>query len=124
VRRNISADERGFEDGNDDDDEFGDFAMAVDDKERPEEGSVLLKPLAVNPAKEGNRGLSGLWPFGSKSEKDKPAEDDTNKSAPVDAGAEKTSEAEQESGSTPTEVKEAKRRTSIEDPDEDEPVKV
>lgn len=125
VRRNIAADERGFNDGNDDDDEeFGDFAMAEDDKERPEEGSVLLKPLAVNPAKGNSSGLSGLWPFGTKNEKDKATGGDAadDASSPVDIGAETATEAE--SSSKPTEVKEAQRRTSIEDPDEDEPVKV
>ena len=126
VRRNIAADERGSNDGNDDDDEeFGDFAMAEDDKERPEEGSVLLKPLAVNPAKDSSRGLSGLWPFSTKNDKDKAAGDDVgDASSPVDIGAQTATGAEAESPSKPTEVKEAKRRTSIEDPDEDEPVKV
>lgn len=124
VRRKIDAEERGSDDGNDDE-EFGDFAMAEDDKDKPEEGSVLLKPLAVNPAKESNRGLSGLWPFGSKGEKDPAAEEEVSgSSSPVDVAAEKASETEAGASSKPTEVKEAKRRTSIEDPDEDEPVKI
>lgn len=105
---NESDDER----EEDDDDEFGDFAMAED--ERGGEDKLVLRPLAVNPAKEGNaRGLSGLWPFGlSKAEKEK--ESDRLSREDMDDGGEDSKQA--------VEVKEAKRRTSIEDPDDDEVV--
>lgn len=124
VRRKISEEERGSDDGNDhdDDEEFGDFAMAEDENEKGDEENVVLKPLAVNPAKEGNRGLSGLWPFGSKSDKEKQTEG-TADASPVDISSEKKTEPEPEQPSA-VEVKEAKRRTSIEDPDEEEPIKV
>lgn len=109
----------------DDDDEFGDFAMAEEDKEKDEDAEkVVLKPLAVNPAKEGTRGLSGLWPFGTKTEKDKekqqPGEKEgTLEGESVDLVDEKKAGSEQPAA---VEVKEAKRRTSIEDPDEEEVV--
>ncbi|KAK7421485.1 sporulation-induced protein [Neonectria punicea] len=105
---NESDDER----DDDDDDEFGDFAMAEDDHK------LVLRPLAVNPAKEGNtRGLSGLWPFGlSKTEKE--GEGQSNDGGSGGVG----DEAGDGDDKKAVEVKEAKRRTSIEDPDDDEVV--
>ncbi|VUC22846.1 unnamed protein product [Clonostachys rosea] len=120
VRRQGNDDFKDSDDENDhdDDEEFGDFAMAGDEKannDTPE--NLVLKPLAVNPAKEGSRGLSGLWPFGAKNEKEKQAEEDDTKAQATATGAENDS-----SASHPPQVIEAKRRTSIEDPDEDEVV--
>lgn len=97
----------------DEDEEFGDFAMAEEEDGREK---VLLKPLAVNPAKESSRGLSGLWPFGSRTDKDKPSEkgDDSNDViVPVfeDKGKEKQQAVE---------VKEATSRTSIEDAEDED----
>ncbi|KAI5461971.1 hypothetical protein BGZ63DRAFT_403249 [Mariannaea sp. PMI_226] len=108
---NESDDER-----DDDDDEFGDFAMAEDD--RGGEDNLVLRPLAVNPAKEGNtRGLSGLWPFGlSKAEKQK----ESDRLASGDGG--RVDDNGDGDDKKAVEVKEAKRRTSIEDPDDDEVV--
>ncbi|KAI6778741.1 Extragenic suppressor of kinetochore protein-like protein [Emericellopsis cladophorae] len=116
VRRKASEEERNLEEDNDD--EFGDFAMAEDNDEKPDE-NVVLRPLAVNPAKDGNRSLSGLWPFSTRSEQAAPNE--------PQSGGESLFEKKPESEAAPSaavEVKEAKRRTSIEDPDDDEPVKV
>lgn len=117
-RGNVEDKDSDEDDAHDDDEEFGDFALPGDEKEKdadPE--NVVLKPLAVNPAKEGTRGLSGLWPFSTKADKDKATDkDDTNATSPVDAANEKR-DAEQSSGVV--EVTEAKRRTSIEDPDEE-----
>ncbi len=98
----------------DSDEEFGDFAMAEDEKggddNTPEK--VLLKPLAVNPAKEAARSLSGLWPFGSRSEsKVKENEDVDDEEVVVPS----MPESEEKKA---VEVKEAARRTSIEDDDE------
>ncbi|KAI8689307.1 hypothetical protein NCS55_00187600 [Fusarium keratoplasticum] len=128
--RDVVRDRGGKLDGNesdderddDDDDEFGDFAMAEDDRAGEDnEQRMVFRPLAVNPAKEGStRGLSGLWPFGlSKAEKEK----EGSKSAANDDddnGDDKTGEGV----SKAVEVKEAKRRTSIEDPDDDDEVVV
>ncbi|KAL6415553.1 sap190/sit4p-associated protein [Ilyonectria robusta] len=83
--------------------------------------SLVLRPLAVNPAKEGNtRGLSGLWPFGlSKVEKEKEAEKlESNEAGSAGVG----DDAGDNDDKKAVEVKEAKRRTSIEDPDDDEVV--
>jgi SIT4-associating protein SAP185/190 len=122
--RDVVRDRGGKPDGNesdderddDDDDEFGDFAMPEDDTTGDNQGSVL-RPQPVNPTKEGStRGLSGLWPFGlSKAEKEK----EGNKSTAEDEAAGK---AMGDDETKAVEVKEAKRRTSIEDPDDDEVV--
>lgn len=99
-----------------DDEEFGDFAMAENDKVR--EDHVLLRPLAVHPTKESSRGLSGLWPFGSR---------DKNKNEVEKEGGgrpETEPAASEKSGNVgpAVEVKEATNRTSIEEPDEEEVV--
>ncbi|KAK2478937.1 hypothetical protein H9L39_08311 [Fusarium oxysporum f. sp. albedinis] len=113
--RDVVRDRGGKPDGNesdderddDDDDEFGDFAMPEDDAQN------VIRPQPVNPAKEGSastRGLSGLWPFGlSKVEKEK-------------EGSRQAAEEGKDDEVKAVEVKEAKRRTSIEDPDDDEVV--
>ncbi|KAH7368043.1 hypothetical protein B0T11DRAFT_59911 [Plectosphaerella cucumerina] len=113
---------------------------------------VLLKPLALHPggAGQGKIGFSGLWPFGAKETQDgsTAAAEDAPKSsdvitldekepavvdrpeAEVSADAEKTTvpaapdapaKEEPEKEKVQAAV-EAKRRTSIEDPDEDEVV--
>ncbi|KAF9878361.1 sit4 phosphatase-associated protein [Colletotrichum karsti] len=100
------------EDDDDDDEEFGDFAMP---EVEPAPGSddpdnVILKPLAVHPPQgSGGKAFSGLWPFGNKDEKgDKEGEETItgDDEKPVQAAVE------------------AARRTSIEDPDDDEEVVV
>jgi len=128
------------EDNDEDDEEFGDFAMP---EAEPAPGTdpnekVLLKPLAVHPA-SGNQakmGFSGLWPFSAKesSEKDSSAgtgattekgDVDTEKSGRetstaddvVDLGSKEAEENEKVQQAV-----EAKRRTSIEDPDDEEVV--
>ncbi|PNY25058.1 Extragenic suppressor of kinetochore protein 1 [Tolypocladium capitatum] len=114
------------DDADDDEDEFGDFAMAEDDKGGPgADGSdgpnVVLRPLAVHPAKESSRGLSGLWPFGSRSDKDKNKhegdKDELKDEVVVPAVSEKREDDKQA-----VEVKEAASRTSIEEPDDEEVV--
>ncbi|KAJ6784308.1 hypothetical protein PWT90_11004 [Aphanocladium album] len=116
-----------------DDEEFGDFAMAEEEKgvAAKAEGEstpdkVLLKPLAVNPMKEAARGLSGLWPFGSRSETttataDKTKTDDDEGEVVVSASG----ESDDGKGKTgPVEAKEGIRRESIEEVDDDEVVNV
>ncbi|TQV95096.1 SIT4 phosphatase-associated protein [Cordyceps javanica] len=120
----------GTGDDDSDDEEFGDFAMAEDEKGGSDSGGkgaeddettpdrVLLKPLAVNPVKEAARGLSGLWPFGSRAEattsdKAKPNDDDEGEVVVASA-------AEGNRSTGPVEAKEGIRRTSIEEVDDDE----
>ncbi|KOS20145.1 hypothetical protein ESCO_006322 [Escovopsis weberi] len=87
VHRQAEGGEMNDDDHDDDDDdggeeEFGDFAMAetdkaaADDKDslEGEKDKVLLKPLAVHPSGGSGRGLIGLWPFGSRSDKEKSEE--------------------------------------------------
>ncbi|KAJ3474238.1 hypothetical protein NLG97_g9932 [Lecanicillium saksenae] len=119
-------------DDDSDDEEFGDFAMAEEEKgsaskeegeSRPEK--LLLKPLAVNPMKEAARGLSGLWPFGSRSDTtataDKSKADDDEGEVVVSASG----ESDDGKGRTgPVEAKEGIRRESIEEVDDDEVVNV
>lgn len=112
---------KGDDDSDDgDDEEFGDFAMAEDDKtgEGENDGHVLLRPLAVHPAKESSRGLSGLWPFGSRSDKDRSKHDnerEARREEAVPVTSEKTDE-----DRPAVEVKEATNRTSIEEPDDED----
>lgn len=108
-------------DGDSEDEDFGDFAVAEDEKgssENAADKGTLFRPLAVNPAKEAARGLSGLWPFGSRStatDKEKAKSD-----------GERTSEDEvvvspvsgDDEDKYIAQVKEATHRTSIEDDDE------
>ncbi|KAM0347271.1 hypothetical protein ACHAPU_004789 [Fusarium lateritium] len=122
--RDVVRDRGGKPDGNEsdderddeEDDEFGDFAMPEDETTGDNQDSVV-RPQPVNPTKEGStRGLSGLWPFGlSKAEKEK----EGNKSTVEDEASGKATGDEETKA---VEVKEAKRRTSIEDPDDDEVV--
>lgn len=116
---------RGPPDGNDsdderegeDEDEFGDFAMAEEDKAGGDK--VLLKPLAVNPAKESSRGLSGLWPFSSKNDKDKDKDKQGGEGSREQAVDDDLNDGNEKQA---VEVKAAKRRTSIEEPDDEEVV--
>lgn len=117
-RSATSSDDKG--NSSDEDDEFGDFAMAEEDKTSGE--NVILKPLAVNPARDANtRGLSGLWPFSNKTDfQDGETGGAENRAAAAtDASRQQDNSAET---SKPVEVKEAKRRTSIEDPEDEEVV--
>lgn len=129
-----------------DDEEFGEFAMAEEDKSGNSSGAkegadntssssttpdkVLLKPLAVNPMKEAARGLSGLWPFGSRT-------DSTTTTTTEKAGVDDEEEEEGEvvvpaagegkhsyGQGGPIEAKEGIRRESIEEVDDDEVVNV
>ncbi|KAM4066312.1 SIT4 phosphatase-associated protein [Hirsutella rhossiliensis] len=122
VRGRSKKDDDDSDDG-DDDEEFGDFAMAEDDKGREgESGShVLLRPLAVHPAKESSRGLSGLWPFGSRGDRDKNKHEGEKEGVKRQEAAPATSEKTEDDGPA-VEVKEATNRTSIEEPDEEEVV--
>ncbi|KAH7148286.1 hypothetical protein EDB81DRAFT_458452 [Dactylonectria macrodidyma] len=114
---NESDDER----DDDDDDEFGDFAMAEDERTNEDDAhKLVLRPLAVNPAKESTRGLSGLWPFGlSKTEKEREAEKLGSNEGGSGGLGDNAGDGDDKKA---IEVKEAKRRTSIEDPDDDEVV--
>lgn len=122
VKRRGKSNGNESDDEGDDDDEFGDFAMAEDERSGDDDdGKVVLRPLAVNPAKEGSRGLSGLWPFGlSKAEKEKEALHDDKPGFDDDFTT--FDEKGESQHKRAIEVKEAKRRTSIEDPDDEEVV--
>ncbi|KAH0489823.1 hypothetical protein TgHK011_001320 [Trichoderma gracile] len=107
------------DDDSDDDEEFGDFAMAEEEKggEGQDEDNVVLKPLAVHPPRESSRGLSGLWPFGSRADKDKSGE---GKDEQKGEGEGSTTEERDDEPERAIEVREAQRRTSIEDDDDDD----
>lgn len=115
--RNVVGRGGSEEDGgpdSEDDEEFGDFAMAESDAAAADQGGDgskdkgVFRPLAVNPAKEAARSLSGLWPFSTtKKETAKDSEDEVVVS-PVDG--------EDESGIE--QVKEAATRASLDDEDE------
>ncbi|OPB46469.1 hypothetical protein A0O28_0065900 [Trichoderma guizhouense] len=111
------------EDSDDDEEEFGDFAMPEEDKggDGQDQDNVVLKPLAVHPPRESSRGLSGLWPFGSRAEKEKSEGKDEQKG---DDEARMAEEGDEEPEKRAIEVKEAQRRTSIEDDDDDDETNV
>ncbi|KAG6005242.1 hypothetical protein E4U21_000321 [Claviceps maximensis] len=111
------------EEEEEEEEEFGDFAMAEEDKSSSGEvivDNLVLRPLPVNPAKDTSRGLSGLWPFGSRSESKTRQEDDKEEPSADDATT--TSEEGSQAGDDDKaiEVKEATSRTILEEPDEDE----
>lgn len=122
-----------------DDEEFGDFAMAEDEKGSSSVGGrtdgspekVLLKPLAVNPMKEAARGLSGLWPFGSRAETTTTTSNDDGEvvvSTSAGGGVGGTASDEEEDddadngGERPVEAKEGLHRMSIDEDDDEEVV--
>jgi hypothetical protein len=98
----------------DDDDDFGDFAMPEADKDNDQtKASVIVKPLPVHPPPHNPKSsaFTSLWPFGSK---EKPRGEET--------ATESTGETSHDHGEKVKATHEATRRTSIEDPDEDEVV--
>ena len=112
-----SQNDGGDSDEAENDDEFGDFALAEEDKSGgnlANKDELVLRPLAASPSKDGSRtggGLSSLWPFGSRSgEKDNSAGEGNDSSA-FSSGPR---------GDSAVEVTEAMSRTSIEEPDEEE----
>lgn len=130
VSRAAGAGAGADDDADSDDEEFGDFAMAEEERggsiagkdEETTPDRVLLKPLAVNPVKEAARGLSGLWPFGSRAEttaadKATPETEEEDSEVVVPRAA---ASAADKGGGGPVEAKEGIRRTSIEEVDDDE----
>lgn len=130
------------------DEEFGDFAMPEGQAEDAagghdaEHDNVLVKPLPVHPApgtagaSGGNKGLMGLWPF-TKKDKEKEGDEAGGDAEAEEEGGEKAAEGTEaeekpeaaadeppvvlsEDGEKVQPTVEAKRRTSIEEPDEGE----
>ncbi|RYP84681.1 hypothetical protein DL769_001115 [Monosporascus sp. CRB-8-3] len=105
--------------GNDnDDEEFGDFAMPEVDKEGDnEKTNVIVKPLPVHPPQNQKSSAFTLWPFGSKDkekQKSKEAGEPENRDEPQDVRG--------EDGEKLKSTHQAARRTSIEEPDDEEVV--
>ncbi|KAK1760361.1 SIT4 phosphatase-associated protein-domain-containing protein [Echria macrotheca] len=122
------------------DEEFGDFAMpeataaptslvsGID----PAREKILLKPLPVHPSSVKTSSFSGLWPFstqtfGSKDKDAKRDETDLDKTPTQEKAPElplvpqdDADEVVDEEGNKINRAVEAKSRTSIEDPDDDE----
>ncbi len=107
--------------GNDEEDEeFGDFAMPEVDKDGGnEKGGVIVKPLPVHPPSQSQKTspFTSLWPFGSK-EKDKQKPKESSEADKTETPGEITGDDGEKIKST----HEATRRTSIEDPDDEEVV--
>ncbi|KAI2615732.1 SAPS-domain-containing protein [Hypomontagnella submonticulosa] len=106
--------------GDEEDEEFGDFAMPEVDKDGSNEKSgVIVKPLPVHPPSQSQKTspFTSLWPFGSKDkEKQKPKDEETPEKT------ENPGEITGEDGERIKSTHEAARRTSIEDPDDEEVV--
>ncbi|OTA53012.1 hypothetical protein K449DRAFT_225438 [Hypoxylon sp. EC38] len=106
--------------GDEEDEEFGDFAMPEVEKDGSnDKGGVIVKPLPVHPPSQSQKtsAFTSLWPFGSKDkEKQKTKEGEAT---------EKTDNPGEITGDDGEKIKsthEAARRTSIEDPDDEEVV--
>ncbi|KAI1084275.1 SAPS-domain-containing protein [Whalleya microplaca] len=120
-------------DEDDDDEEFGDFAMPEVDKnaatgssEKSNSG-VIVKPLPVHPPSQSQKtsAFTSLWPFGSKDkdkEKEKQKGKEGEEQSVADVGAETPNEITGDDGEKIKRTHEAARRTSIEDPDDEEVV--
>ncbi|KAI1343731.1 SAPS-domain-containing protein [Xylariaceae sp. FL0016] len=119
-RDDSDSDKEGRE-GDEEDEEFGDFAMPEADKNGDnEKESVIVKPLPVHPPSQNQKtsGFTSLWPFGSKDkDKEKPK---TKEEA--DLVTEQPDEITGDNGEKIKAAQETTRRTSIEEPDEEEVV--
>ncbi|KAI0008779.1 SAPS-domain-containing protein [Xylariaceae sp. FL0662B] len=116
-----------------DDEEFGDFAMpevnknvAAGNNEKSNSG-VIVKPLPVHPPSQNQKSsaFTSLWPFGSKDkdrEKEKQKGKESEGQFTGDVGAETPNEITGDDGEKIKRTHEAARRTSIEDPDDEEVV--
>ncbi|KAI1104792.1 SAPS-domain-containing protein [Jackrogersella minutella] len=106
--------------GDEEDEEFGDFAMPEVNKDGSnEKGGVIVKPLPVHPPPQNPKTstFTSLWPFGSKDkEKQKVKEGEPPEKA------EEAEEITDDDGEKISSTHEATRRTSIEDPDDEEVV--
>ncbi|KAI0859915.1 hypothetical protein F4860DRAFT_236231 [Xylaria cubensis] len=116
-------DQAGPED--DEDDEFGDFAMPETNNNKDNDqtkAGVIVKPLPVHPPPHNPKSsaFTSLWPFGSKEkDKEKPKGEE---SATAAATAEPMDETANDNDTKIKTTHEAARRTSIEDPDDDDEV--
>ncbi|TRX91032.1 hypothetical protein FHL15_008014 [Xylaria flabelliformis] len=115
-------DQAGAED--EEDDEFGDFAMPETNNNKDNDqtkAGVIVKPLPVHPPPHNPKSsaFTSLWPFGSK-EKDK--EKPKGEESTTAATAEPLDETANDNDTKIKTTHEAARRTSIEDPDDDEVV--
>lgn len=127
--RGVVGQRNGLEDDDsedDDEEEFGDFAMAEEEKsgDGQDDDNVVLKPLAVHPPRESSRGLSGLWPFGSRDKGGKAEEGKEELKGEGEGEGQAAEERDDEPGKGAIEVREAQRRTSIEDDDDDDDANV
>ncbi|KAJ3571574.1 hypothetical protein NPX13_g5330 [Xylaria arbuscula] len=127
------------DDDDDDDDEFGDFAMPETDKDNDQgKTGVIVKPLPVHPPPHNPKSsaFTSLWPFGSKEKEKQKGEESGVTSEPAGEPATERkhdhdvhdNDHDNDNDNNDNEhtkiraTHEATRRTSIEDPDEDEVV--
>ncbi|KAI1498047.1 SAPS-domain-containing protein [Biscogniauxia marginata] len=124
-RDDSDSDNEDKAEGDDEDEEFGDFAMPeVDTDGNDAKNSIVVKPLPVHPPSQHQKSsaFTSLWPFGSK-DKDKDREKQKGKEGDEVADvSDKPGEIMGDDGEKIKSTHEAARRTSIEDPDEEEVV--
>jgi hypothetical protein len=112
----------------DEDEEFGDFAMPEVDKDADasEKDNVIVKPLPVHPPQnQKSSGFTSLWPFSGQPFGSKEKEKERDKSPKTDEPRSERSGTDEITGENGEKIRsthEAARRTSIEDPDEEEVV--
>ncbi|KAI0121393.1 SIT4 phosphatase-associated protein-domain-containing protein [Xylariales sp. AK1849] len=109
--------------GDDEDEEFGDFAMPEKEGTNAEKSNVIVKPLPVHPPNQNQKSsaFTSLWPFSGQGFGSK----DKEKEKAKEGEGSENSESDDITGDDGEKIKsthEAKRRTSIEDPDEEEVV--
>ncbi|ETS80854.1 hypothetical protein PFICI_08383 [Pestalotiopsis fici W106-1] len=107
--------------GDEEDEEFGDFAMPEEEAHN-EKSNVIVKPLPVHPPNQNQKSsaFTSLWPFSSQGfgSKDKEKE----KSKEGDSEKPEHEEISSDDGGKIKSTHEAKARSSIEDPDDEEVV--
>jgi hypothetical protein len=110
--------------GDDEDEEFGDFAMPEKDGVDAEKGNVIVKPLPVHPPSHNQKSsaFTSLWPFSTQGFGSKDKEKDRPKEGEGSNEKSERGEITGDDGEKIESTSEAKSRTSIEDPDEEEVV--
>jgi hypothetical protein len=139
-REGFGAGDNSSDEGDGEEEEFGDFAMPEHTEgegatKEASAGTVLLKPLPVHPpaVSAGTSKFGSLWPFEGLSftqSKDKEAVAGASSTNTKDSGEHVAQSAKiedddgevvvGEDGNRVAKAVEAKRRTSIEDPDDDD----
>ncbi|KAK8039992.1 hypothetical protein PG993_008403 [Apiospora rasikravindrae] len=127
--RDDESDSEKDETAEDDDEEFGDFAMPEVEKEggNGEKDNVIVKPLPLHPPNQNQKSstFTSLWPFSSPGFGSKEKEKEKGKGEEGGSSSGEKAASSEITGDNGEKIKrthEAASRTSIEDPDDEEVV--